>query len=63
MSVTSYVGFRTSTQPTNIKQLAKYDFSKRNPTNHVAGVFVQALSILNKIIVIMKNCQVSSFLM
>jgi hypothetical protein len=43
LSVTSYVGFRTSTQPTNIKQLPKYDFSKRNPTNHVAGVFVQAL--------------------
>jgi hypothetical protein len=43
LSAISYVGFRTSTQPTNIKQLPKYDFSERNPTNHAAEVFVQAL--------------------
>ncbi len=29
---------------TNIKKFPKYGFSERNPTNHVAGVFVQALS-------------------
>ncbi len=43
-----YVGFRTSIQPTNIKQLPKYGFSERNPTNHVAGVFVQALAMYSK---------------
>jgi hypothetical protein len=48
-----YVGFsagftlcRTSTQPTNIKQLPKYGFNEQNPTNHATGVSVQALSRL-----------------
>jgi len=44
LSIISCVGFRTSTQPTNIKQLQKYGFSERNPTNHVAGVSVQTLT-------------------
>ncbi len=39
------VNLSTSTQPANIKQFPKYGFNERNPTNHVAGVFVQALVI------------------
>jgi len=38
-----FTSCRTSTQPTKIKQIPKYGFSKRNPTNHVAGVLGQAL--------------------
>jgi len=30
-------------KPTNIKQLAKYDFSEQDPTNHAVLVLVQAL--------------------